>query len=81
MEIHDNVFLQANTAEYGGAVSLPFEIGSNLPFVVLRDTCVKGEFDSVAQLMIVSEAFMLIGGCWEKLMPMGTPDQKQNPRL
>ena len=32
LEVHDNVVLQANTAGwYGGAVSLPFEIGSHLP--------------------------------------------------
>ena len=47
MEVHDNVVLQANTAGsassggagyargMGGAVSLPFEIGSQLPVVAL----------------------------------------------
>ena len=35
LEVHDNVLLQANTAQYGGAVSLPSEIDSHLPVVAL----------------------------------------------
>ena len=38
VEMHDNVLLQANTAELGGAVSLPSEIDSHLPSVVF---CVR----------------------------------------
>jgi hypothetical protein len=47
LEMHDNVLMQANTAGTdGGAVSLPFEIGSHLPVLVLQDTFGKGRFDS-----------------------------------
>ena len=36
LKVHDNVVLRANTAgSEGGAVSLPFEIGSHLPVVAL----------------------------------------------
>jgi len=36
MEVYNNVVFEANSAEYhGGAVSLPINIGSHLPFVAL----------------------------------------------
>ena len=36
LEVHDNVVLQANTAGLdGGAVILPFDLGSHLPGVAL----------------------------------------------
>ena len=39
LEVHDNVVFMANTAASdGGAVSLPSEIGFDLPVVVLCDT-------------------------------------------
>jgi hypothetical protein len=62
MEVYDNVVLEAKTAwSYGGAVSLPFEIGSHLPGVALGDTFGTGRFDSVRQFILVSESRMLIG--------------------
>jgi len=49
--VHDNVVFEANTAEEsGGAVSLPFEIGSHLPGVVFCDKVFKGKFDYYRQL-------------------------------
>jgi len=37
LEMHDHVVFEANTADFGdgGAVSLPFNIGSHLPVVAL----------------------------------------------
>ena len=65
LEVHDNVVFEANTAEEsGGAVSLPFEIGSHLPGVALWVTVGTGRFDSGRQLMAVSEALMLTEICW-----------------
>jgi len=34
LEVHDNVTFEANAAELGGAVSLPFEIDFHFPGVV-----------------------------------------------
>jgi len=50
MEVHDNVVFEANTADSGGAVRLPFEIGSIRPVEVLWDTFGEGRSDSVRQL-------------------------------
>ena len=45
LEVHDNVVFEANTAgSNGGAVSIPFEIGSHLPDVALGDTSGVGRF-------------------------------------
>jgi len=41
LEVHDNVTFEANAAGFGGAVSLPFEIGSHLPDVALWVTFCK----------------------------------------
>ena len=81
LEVHGNVVLLANTAFDGGAVSPPFEIGYHLPALVLWDIFGKGGFDSARQLMLVSELLMLLEFAGRELMPMGTPDQKQNPGL
>ena len=60
MEVYDNVVLQANTAgSDGGAVSSTFEIDSNLSVEELLDSFGNDRFDSVRQLMLVSELLML----------------------
>ena len=42
LKVHDDVTFEANAAEeLGGAVSLPFEIGSHLPDVALWVTFCK----------------------------------------
>jgi len=39
LKVHDDVTFEANAAEeLGGAVSLPFEIVSQVPLVLIRDT-------------------------------------------
>ena len=42
LEVHDNVVFEANTAEYGGAVSLPLNIGFQLDGVVECETFCGG---------------------------------------
>jgi len=82
LEVHDNVTLEANTADGdGGAVSLPFDIGAHLSALDLWDIFGKGRFDSARQLMLVSELHMRLEFTGRELMPMGAPDQEQNPRL
>ena len=45
MGVYDNVVFEANAAgSNGGAVSIPFEIGSHLPDVALGDTSGVGRF-------------------------------------
>ena len=51
LEVYANVVLQANAAgQYGGAVSLPFELVSHLPVEVFCDRALQGRLDSLRQL-------------------------------
>jgi len=50
LEVHDNVMFEVNTADDGGAVSLPFDTGLLLPSVVFCDRFCEGWFDSMRQL-------------------------------
>jgi len=57
LEVHDNVVFEANFASFwGGAVSLPLEIGCHVAVGVSGDTFAKGRFNSVRRLMGISEA-------------------------
>jgi len=48
LEVHDNVTFEANAAvDDGGAVSLPFSIGSHLHAAVSCDRVFKDRFDSL----------------------------------
>ena len=49
LEVHANVTFEANTTEVdGGAVSLHFEIGSDLPSVLFCNRGCQGSLDSLS---------------------------------
>ena len=60
MELHENVTFEANTARYrGGAVSLPFESGSQLPAVVFCDRVCQDVMDLEADGQVPSARLMI----------------------